>query len=186
MVYLCVNIIFQVTGIQNDNHMIVNCWLLFLYRWYLKKKNCNFFKYYFYLRLYFFDVHIVGLLLICSVRWTINIPYVCDFRFIHMLSCMSATENWDGSHKCKVYFHDLFLMHKKQSLFDDHSNKCSISREKIQKLLTVTTVVISKSMNRFCCSYSICEVGPSKAISSSDSEVHAGYGSHNQTDGRKP
>lgn len=62
------------------------------------------------------------------------------------------------------------------------------SREKIQKLLTVTTVVtvISKSMNRFCCSYSICEVGPSKAISSSNSEVHAGYGSHNQTDGRKP
>lgn len=59
------------------------------------------------------------------------------------------------------------------------------SREKIQKLLTVTTVVISKSMNRFCCSYSICEVGPSKAISSSNSEVHAGYGSHNQTDGRK-
>lgn len=67
MVYLCVNIIFQVTGIQNDNHMIVNCWLLFLYRWYLKK-NCNFFKYYFYLRLYFFDVHIVGLLL-WFVQW---------------------------------------------------------------------------------------------------------------------
>ena len=30
-----------------------------------------------------------------------------NYRFIHMLSCMCAAENWDGSHKCKV--HTLFI-----------------------------------------------------------------------------
>lgn len=59
--------------------------------------------------MYFFDAILVYYYDLFS---EVNIPYVYDFRFIHMLSCMSATENWDGSHKCKVFFLDSLLMNK--------------------------------------------------------------------------